>query len=213
IVKRITDFANDLDVHQNGWSFLFDIRVNKTQDSLEALGVFDNNQFGIDFKLVSVDTGFTGVNFINVNKDTIHITPFVYLSTGGLEKSNAILMDGNIFTGSNFHNSTSSGKRTALIAKYSPEKGEYVKHLLFPENSKTHDFKYNTILKNLDEKDGKIFSSFFDADDYSQIFGNQVPNQIYVGKTDTSLDGWEWYRYLEIPGKYLVSYFMLATQD
>ncbi|MBS1590333.1 MAG: hypothetical protein JST52_12040, partial [Bacteroidetes bacterium] len=60
---------------------------------------------------------------------------------------------------------------------------------------------------------GSVWCAAFDFDDLTNAYLSNQENHIYVGKTDTSLNGWHWYKYIGKPNCYLVPYKILATPD
>ena len=89
----------------------------------------------------------------------------------------------------------------------------FIKYLSIPSNGTTQPYKFGAIHQHLDIKSEFLFACHYDLSGVASIYADNVPNQLYIGKTDTSLNNWQWYRYFGFPDKYIVPYYMLATTD
>ncbi|HRO42740.1 MAG TPA: T9SS type A sorting domain-containing protein [Flavipsychrobacter sp.] len=88
----------------------------------------------------------------------------------------------------------------------------YVKTLLLPDTFFSISKKYSSFMNN-DPGDGNLYCLAYDYRLPSRLYFDTVENHIYIGKTDTSLNSWHWYKYIGNPHCYHVPYKLLATSD
>jgi hypothetical protein len=86
-------------------------------------------------------------------------------------------------------------------------------YLRIPDSSFSYDDKYVAYNRGLQMRNGKVFCMAYDVWLYKGFTFNDNENHIYVGKADTAMQAWEWYKYISLPNKFLAAYDMIATAD
>jgi len=188
---------------------LFSGSWDESGDSLELfINAYDSsNQQAL--KMVHIDTGLTSSSVINLPSNqyfysgTKYIEPDVVLQ--GFQAKDKII------AGPHFDNEV---LKIVGLVKVDIATGLYEKALLIPDSqSLSYLWKTAPLYGGIARRGTDVYCMSFDFEKPTAIHFYFDENHIYVGKTDTSLAKWKWYRFIGFPQKHILPYKIIATSD
>ncbi|MBS1590352.1 MAG: hypothetical protein JST52_12140, partial [Bacteroidetes bacterium] len=102
------------------------------------------------------------------------------------------------FLGSSFD--VENNNRWVGLIKARKNIKSYESVLLIPDVANmSYSWKNTPLFGGVTGLGTNVYCLSFDFTDPGNIYFNEIENHIYVGKTDTSLNGWHWYKYIGKP--------------
>jgi hypothetical protein len=194
---------------KDGMNFVTSMSWDKSMDSFDIfMRMTDSLTAQTLLKVIRFDTALTTMNLRDIPDFQYSYAPGRYLESTLTPQG--LRYDDKIILGSFFPNE--SAGRTAGIIKYSLTEQAYKKALVIPDSINfSYTGKQTIVWGSLDRNNTNLFCATADATSPSEL--NTIENHIYVGKTDTAMNQWQWYKYIGKPSCYLVPDKLLATSD
>lgn len=197
-------------INDSASSYVVNMKLNDTEDSLQVFLSYSDPVINQQIlRVMSIDTHFTGVKNDDIYFDYFYYSANHYFSpdywVNGIKTSND-----KVVIGPKFFDVV--GQAVAL-ERYDLTSETYERALLIPDSFFSYGGKKSAAIQALDISDGNIFCLASDFQNPYDIYFDPISNHLYVGKTDTSLGQWNWYKYIGNPQTYHYPYRILATSD
>lgn len=195
---------------QNGLNLVTKMELNPSSDSI---GLFMTSADSISnqqiYRYVLADTALTGLHAENFFNGSYQYAPNKIVETTTMGQGMRITPR-KILLGSEFINNSN---RTIGVLRYDIVDMAYDKVLFIPDSSFSFHNKLYCPFETIANYNNKIFCLGSDFSFSGNVFYNNNANHLYVGKTDTSLNNWQWYKYIGNNQFYQIPYKILATAD
>ncbi|MBS1590342.1 MAG: hypothetical protein JST52_12090, partial [Bacteroidetes bacterium] len=154
------------------------------------------------YQLLRIDTSLKGFSYYNLEKENEFTYTFGRVAYMDYFPPTYELNNGKVVLGSQINTyDKMNGSRidNAGMFYYDIKSKKPEKVLIIPNSTFTLSQISYAFFAPIAIKDSNIFCAAFDYYDYNTVYIDFRENHIYVGKTDTSLNGWHWYKYIGKP--------------
>lgn len=197
-------------INESGFNPTFNTHWDVNKDSVTLF--MSNSDSALNqqvLRVINIDTLLSAFSSITVPYGQLAYASGKYVETS--LSCQGLLTDNKVFIGPQLDDEVF---KTIGLLRYNVNTSTYDKALTIPDSVNfSYYWKTYPPFEAVVKSDNNIFCLGFDFNVPSKLYFDTVENHLYVGKTDTSLNQWHWYKYIGNPHCYHVPYKLLATSD